>query len=74
MEEFRRKILKVNGPRKHKLSNSFGVYNAYKHIRKNKWFNIGKPVSEHDFYSIIRTVNNYLAELLSMGYDIKLPC
>jgi hypothetical protein len=74
MEEFRRKILKVNGPRKHKLSNSFGVYSAYKYIRKNKWFNIGKPVSEHDFYSIIRTVNNYLAELLSMGYDIKLPC
>lgn len=74
MEEFRRKILKVNGPRKHKLSNSFGVYHAYKHIRKNKWFNIGKPVSEHDFYNIIRTVNNYLAELLSMGYDIKLPC
>lgn len=58
MDEFRRKVLKVDGPRKHKINNSIGVYDLYKHIRKNKWFNIGKPVSEHDFYSIIRTVNN----------------
>lgn len=74
MDEFRRKILKVDGPRKHKINNSFGVYNAYKLIRKNKWFDIGRPVSEHDFYSIIRTVNNLLADFLSKGHDINLPC
>lgn len=74
MDEFRRKILKINGPRKHKINNSFGVYNAYKLIRKNKWFNIGKPISEHDFYKIVRTVNNKLADLLSKGHDINLPC
>ena len=74
MDEFRRRILKVNGPRKHKINNSFGVYDAYKFIRKNKWFDIGGPISEHDFYSIIRTINNYLAELLSRGHDINLPC
>ena len=74
MDEFRRRILKVNGPRKHKINNSFGVYNAYKLIRKNKWFDIGRPVSEHDFYSIIRTVNNLLADFLSKGHDVNLPC
>lgn len=74
MDEFRKKILKVNGPRQHKISNSIGVYDIYKYIRKNKWFNIGKPVSEHDFYSIIRTVNNTLADLLSKGHDVLLPC
>lgn len=74
MDEFRRKILKVDGPRKHKINNSFGVYNAYKLIRKNKWFDIGRPVSEHDFYSIIRTVNNLLADFLSKGHDVNLPC
>ncbi len=73
MDEFRRRILKIDGPRKHKINNSLGVYQMYKLIRKNKWFNIGKPVSEHDFYSIIRTVNNQLADLLSKGYDITLP-
>lgn len=73
MDEFRRRILKVNGPRKHKVNNSFGVYNAYKLIRKNKWFDIGRPISEHDFYSIIRTVNNLLADFLSKGHDVNLP-
>lgn len=73
MDEFRKQVLKVKGPRKHKISNSIGVYDIYKYIRRNKWFNIGKPVSEHDFYSIIRTVNNHLADLLSNGHDVLLP-
>lgn len=73
MDQFRRQLLKVNGPRKHKITNSFGVYDAYKYIRKNKWLNLDTPITEHDFYSIIRTVNNYLADLLSKGHDITFP-
>lgn len=73
MDEFRRQVLKVNGPRKHKIRNSFGTYDAYKWIRKNKWLDIGIPVSEHDFYRIIRTVNNEIANMLSKGQDMNLP-
>lgn len=73
MEDFRKKVLKVNGPRKHKLSNSLGVYDAYKYIRKNKWLDIGRPLTEHEFYSIIRKTNNYLAEELLKGNDVILP-
>ena len=36
MDEFRRNILKINNPRKHKIRGSLGVYDAYKYIRKNK--------------------------------------
>ncbi len=74
MNNFRNEILKVNVPRKHKINNSLGVYDSYKYIRKNKWFGIGKALSEHEFYTIIRSVNNYLADNLSNGKDIKLPC
>lgn len=74
MDDFRKKILKLNKPRKHKINNSIGTYNAYKWIRKNKWLDIGQPVSEHDFYIIIRHVNKYLAECLSEGQDVVLPC
>ena len=74
MDEFRRKVLKVDGPRKHKVRNSWGIYDAYKYTRKNKWFDIGQPVTEHQFYSIIRKINNYLADLLLQGHDIELPC
>ena len=73
MDEFRRQVLKVEGPRVHKVNNSYGVYDAYKYIRKNKWLNIGRPLTEHEFYSIIRTVNNYLASSFIEGYTIKFP-
>lgn len=73
MDEFRRQVLKVEGPRVHKVNNSYGVYNAYKYIRKNKWFDIGQPLTEHQFYSIIRGINNLLAEALIHGHDIDLP-
>lgn len=74
MDEFRKQVLKVDGPRVHRINNSFGVYDSYKYIRKNKWFDIGQPITEHQFYSIIRRVNNLLAEELLHGHDINLPC
>ena len=73
MDEYRRKVLKVDGPRKHKVKNSNGVYDSYKWIRKNKWLDIGRPLTEHEFYSIIRQINNLLAEVLLSGGDITLP-
>ena len=71
--EFRAQILRLNDSRSHKVSGSLGVYDAYKWIRKNKWLNIGSPISEHDFYSIIRGINNCLANELIKGTDINLP-
>lgn len=73
MDDFRRAILKIDGPRKHKVTNSNGVYDAYKYLRKNKWFDIGRPLTEHEFYTIVRQVNNYLADELLHGQDIVLP-
>lgn len=72
-KQFKKDILKLNEPRTHEIKGSLGVYDAYKYIRKNKWFNIGRPLTEHEFYSIIRRVNNYLAEALIDGEDITLP-
>lgn len=72
-KEFRDSVKKVSQTRNHKVKNSWGVYDAYKYIRKNKWFNIGRPVTEKEFYSIIRTINKRLAEYLIQGYEIKLP-
>ena len=73
MDEFRRKVLKVDHSRNHKVKNSIGVYDIYKHIRKNKWYGIGQPITEHQFYTIIRQVNNVLADNLLKGNDIVFP-
>lgn len=71
--DFRSKVLKLNEPRTHKVRNSNGVYDAYKWIRKNKWLDLPRPVTEHEFYTIIRQVNNLLADNILRGEDIVLP-
>ena len=70
---FKSSIQHLQDNRTHKITNSLGVYDAYKYIRKNKWFDIGRPLTEHEFYQIIRRVNNYLAEELVNGNDITFP-
>lgn len=72
-EEFRKQLLKVSEPKNYEITNSLGVYDAYKYIRKNKWFDIGRPLKESEFYKIIRTVGKVMADNLSRGEDIILP-
>ena len=72
-KDFKLVIQGLQNTRTHKITNSLGNYDAYKYIRKNKWFNIGRPLTEHEFYQIIRRINNYLAEELVNGNDIIFP-
>ena len=72
-EEFKNSIKKVSSNRTHRVNNSVGVYSVYKNIRKNHWYNIGRPLTEKEFYSIIRTFNKHIAEELSKGNDFTLP-
>lgn len=73
MNEFRRNLLKVDQPRKHKITNSIGVYDIYKQLRKLKWLDIGCNLTENQFYTIIREVNKLVAQELSKGIEFKIP-
>jgi hypothetical protein len=59
---------------KFKVRNSIGVYDIYKLIRKNHWYDIGRPVKEKEFYAIIRGVNNLLSENIANGETVTFPC
>mgnify|MGYP004476350905 FL=1 len=72
-KEFRAKLIKTDVPRKSRVRNSWGVYDAYKHIRKKGWYDIGRPLKEHEFYSIVRGVNDLMAEEIVRGNIIKFP-
>lgn len=72
--EFVDKIVKRRSKKNFKVTNSWGVYDSYKAIRKHKWYDIGRPLTEHEFYKIIREVNNLLAEELAIGKEIVFPC
>ena len=72
-EEFIKEVKRLNDTRIHKVTNSIGVYDAYKYIRKQKWYDIGRPLKEGEFYRIIRKINTYLAQELIKGKELKLP-
>lgn len=73
LNEFKRRIRKVNMPREHKIRNSLGVYDGYKYYRKNKPKEKKYVLTESQYFSIIRHVNNLLAEEIVKGNDIRLP-
>lgn len=68
---FRKRMLGTRGPGR--VRNSWGVYDAFKHIRKNGWYSIGRPLKEHEFYTIIRSVNRLLGSELALGATIEFP-
>ena len=72
-KEFRKSTIKATSKRHHKIKNSLGVRDAYKWCKKNNKFDLGRKVTEKDFYLIIRTINNMMAEELISGQDIKFP-
>lgn len=74
LSDFKKRIKKVDKSRKHKIRNSLGVYDGYKYYRKNKPDDKRYILNESQYFSIIRMMNNHIAEELSNGNDVKLPC
>jgi hypothetical protein len=58
---------------KAKVRGSWGVYDALKYIRKHGWMDIGKPITEKEFYAIVRSINKLLAEEIANGQTVKFP-
>jgi len=73
-EEFVTKVCKkrLKGVRKFKVTDSWGVYDAYKQIRKGGWQGVERPLKEHEFYAIVRKMNNLLAEEIAQGKTVNL--
>ena len=72
-KEFRRKILKLNEKRKHKVKNSYGVYDGFKYYRKNRPNEKKYVLTESQYFSIIRSVNNLMCDELLQSNDVVFP-
>lgn len=72
--EFRKRTLKVEG-NKHifKVTDSYGTKSAWRWIKKNKWLDIGQPITELQLGKIIKAINNTLQDQLLEGRDITFP-
>lgn len=73
LKEFKEKLQRTPSSKKRLVTNSWGIRDAHKWIRKHGWYNIGKSISESDFYHIVRRVNRLLADNIAQGIPVVLP-
>lgn len=73
-QEFRKNIRRAQESRNHKVTGSWGVYDAYKYYRKNKPKDKKYVLTESQYFSIIRRGNELLREELLLGRDFNFPC
>lgn len=73
LEDFKKQILKVKGPRQHKVNKSYGVYDAYKYYRKIKPKDKKYILTESQYFAIIRNINIIFKQMLLEGKDITFP-
>lgn len=72
-QEFRSNIRRVADARKHKVKGSLGVYDAYKWYRKNKPKEKKYILTESQYFTIIRRINEALREELLKDGDLLFP-
>ena len=72
--KFQEEVCKKRQKGHFRIRNSWGIYDAYKLIRKNKWYDIGRPLKEGEFYKIVREVNKLYAEAIARGEVMLFPC
>lgn len=74
LSEFRKKVLKAEEKKHHfKVTNSNGMKEAWRWIKKNKWLNIGQPITELELGTIVKSINLTLQDQLLDGKDVLFP-
>ena len=59
--------------KKKKISGSWGIYDYYKYYRKNRPKDKKYVLNEHQYFSLVRKVNNILAQGLIDGDTLEFP-
>lgn len=73
LEDFRREVLGLNRHRKHKVSGSLGIYDGFKFYRRTRPKEHKYVLTESQYFSITRRINDLLAINLINGIDVKFP-
>jgi len=72
-QEFRKKVLRIGESHLHKINNSYGVKDGFNYYRKIRPKSSKYVLTDSQYYSIIRGINNLLAEKILQGEEIKFP-
>lgn len=71
-EEFVRDI-KNKSPKVHRATDSYGMKQFYRWLVKNKWFDIGKELTEREVGQLIRNVSLLVGQYILDGNVFELP-
>lgn len=71
--DFINNVKNISSTRVHKIVNSFGVYDAFKYYRKKKPKDKKFVLTESEYFNIIRSINEILAEAFANGEEINFP-
>lgn len=72
ISEFRHEVLKLNGSRKHKTTNSNGIKEAWRWLKKNKFFG-EEPFTEAILGKVVKEFNTEVFNSVVLGKDCTLP-
>lgn len=72
--DFRKAVVKAGEKKNHfEVTNSNGAKEAWRWIKKNKWLDIGQPITELELGTIVKTINQTLQDQLLEGKDVSFP-
>ena len=71
--DFCRQVTGSTKGKEFKIRNSLTTKRILAMLRKDGWANIGRPLTGHEFHSIIRSINQLLADELKEGRTVKFP-
>lgn len=72
-ENFIKDVKKVEEERHHKVTNSYGSKDAFRYYRKIKPADSKYVLTDCQYLSIIREINNHLRDYIIQGNDVILP-
>lgn len=73
LEEFKKATKKVDKPRNHKITKSWGVKNYFRYYRKNRPKDPKYRLEEGDYYKIIRRCNELIRDHIIQSDIVILP-
>lgn len=74
VDDFMKRVRRASEHRVYRIRNSYGVYDAYKWYRRHRPDEHRYVLTESQYFSIVRNINNILAGMIVSGEDVRLPC
>lgn len=71
ISEFKKKVLRLNEPKEHEVTNSYGLLEGYRYLRKNNKISLDIPYK--NFSTIIKEMNKVMGKYIANGEEMVLP-